>query len=132
MRASLFITRCFSFANFKIIFVFNHLLIVFIDVNLFVFILLGLCASWTWMSVSFPRLEKFSAIISSVFFFPLFSLFLFWEPYNMNANTLDVPEALKISSFFELVFSSFHLVWVISTTLSSSLVIIYLFILANF
>ena len=37
---------------------------------------MGLCASWTWLTISFPMLRKFSAIISSNIFsgtFPLSS-----------------------------------------------------------
>ena len=34
------------------------------------------CASWTWVTVSFPRLGRFSAVISSDIFLGPFSLLL--------------------------------------------------------
>ena len=51
------------------------------------FILPGtLCVSWTWLT-------KFSAIISSNVFSGPFSLFSFWDPYNVNVGAFYVvPE----------------------------------------
>ena len=46
-----------------------------LGVFLFGFILI-LCASWTWSTISFPVLGKFSAIISSNIFLGPFSLLL--------------------------------------------------------
>ena len=44
-----------------------------LDVVLFVLIVVGiLCAFWTWISVSFPRLGKFLAVMSSNIFFLCF------------------------------------------------------------
>ena len=61
-----------------------------LGVFLFGFILYGtLCASWTWVNVSFPRLGKFSAIISSNIFSGPF-LFSFWDLYNVNISAFDV------------------------------------------
>ena len=46
-------------------------------VDRFELILFGtLCYSWTWMSVSFPRLGKFSAIMPSNMFCAPFALLL--------------------------------------------------------
>ena len=46
--------------------IFVSLITIYLGVLLLVFILSGtLCASWTWMTISFPMLRKFSAIISS-------------------------------------------------------------------
>lgn len=86
----LYITGHFSFAAFKslslyliwficrywtILAFFAILNTVCFVVVLFGFLLLGtLCASWTWISVSFPRLEMFSAITSSNKFSAPFSL----------------------------------------------------------
>uniref|UniRef100_A0A8C0MKS7 Uncharacterized protein n=3 Tax=Canis lupus TaxID=9612 RepID=A0A8C0MKS7_CANLF len=48
------------------------LIIMCLGVALLGFIFLGaLCASWIWISVSFPRSGQFSAIISPIKFFPL-------------------------------------------------------------
>lgn len=61
------------------------------SVNLFGFILFGtLWDFWTWMSVSFPRLRKFSAIISSDNFYASFPLFFFWDPLNTSVISVDV------------------------------------------
>ena len=76
------------------LFLFNscHLSTMCLAVGLTEFVLFGtFCASWTWMSFSFPRLGKFLAIISSLCcFLPFFS---FWDPYNVNVGVHDVvPE----------------------------------------
>ena len=53
------------------------------DLVLMEFILFGVfCASWIWITVSFPILRKFSTIISSNNFSGLFSLFSFWDQYK--------------------------------------------------
>ena len=73
------------------------------------FILHGtLCASWTWLTISFSTLGKFSTIISSKFFWYPFLLF-FWDPYNSNVGAFDiVPEVSEtiISSFHSFLFYS--------------------------
>ena len=61
----------------------------FIGVHLFE----SFCNPCTWISVSCFRLRKFSAIISSNTFLTLFSLFFFWDLYDINVGTTDVvPE----------------------------------------
>ena len=63
---TLYVTSCFSFAAFKILYLWIYFSYSVFGVILFRFISFGtLCASWTWMSVSFARLGKFSTIISS-------------------------------------------------------------------
>ena len=52
-----------------------------------------LCASWTWISVSFPRLRMFLATISLNRFSVPFFLFFLSAPYNANVTLLD--SALK-------------------------------------
>ena len=47
--------------------IFDILITAYFSIFLFGLILYGtLCASWTWMSVSFPRLGKFSVIMSQI------------------------------------------------------------------
>ena len=85
--------------------IFVSLITMCLSVFLLGFILPGtLCASWTWVTISFPMLGKFSTIISSNIFSELFcSLFSFWDPYNVNVGVFHlVPELSKA------VFSSFH------------------------
>ena len=48
------------------------------------------CASWTCMPISFARLQRFSAIISSNRFSVPSSFSFFQEPYNANDSMLDV------------------------------------------
>ena len=68
MEVTLCITDCFFLAAFKIeplSLTFEDLIIMYVGVGLFGFILFEtFAASWIWISVSFPRLVKFSAIIS--------------------------------------------------------------------
>ena len=55
---------------------------------------LGLCASWTCMSISSAKLRKFSVIILSNRFSISCSLFSFQYPHDAYAGTLEVvPEA---------------------------------------
>ena len=59
------------------------------------------------VTVTFPMLRKFSAIISSSIFVAL-SLFSFWDPYNVNVSVFDVvPDISKLSSFLFFLFSLF-------------------------
>jgi len=77
MGFPLYVTCCFSLAAFNILslfLVFVSLISMCLGVFLLGFILYGiLCASWTWLTVSFSMLGKFSTIISSkVFSYPFF------------------------------------------------------------
>ena len=80
MGIPLYLIYCLSLAAFNIFslyLIFDSLISMCLDVVLFVFILFGtLSASWTWISVSFPKLGKFSAIMSSNMFSVFFSLLL--------------------------------------------------------
>ena len=60
-----------------------------------------LWAFWIWICLSIPRLETFSAIISSGKFSAPFS---FWNPYKVNVGLLDI-----VSWFFLAVFTLFSL-----------------------
>ena len=45
----------------------------------------------TWISISFFRFGKFSAINPSNYFLdPILNIFSFWDSYNENVDTLDV------------------------------------------
>lgn len=130
MGVPLYITLCFSLAASIIIFLslfFNILITVCLGVILFGLILfVTLPDFWTWISVAFPRSGTFSAFVSLIiFYFPTSrSLFAFWDPSNMNASTLDVVlKSLKLSSFLKSLCSFFYSAWMISITLSSSLLI---------
>ena len=87
----------------------------FHGVFLFGLILFGtLSASWTWVTVSFPRLGKFSSYyVFKYALSPFLSVFSFWDLYNVNINMHDVaPKSLKLSSFLFILFlfgsSDFH------------------------
>ena len=71
------VTCCFflaAFYIFSLCLVFVSLISMCLDAFLLGFILYGtLCASWTWLTISFSMLGKFSTIISSkIFSYPLF------------------------------------------------------------
>jgi len=77
------------------------------------FILPGLCASWTWLTISFPTLEKFSASISSCIFSGPFSLSSPLETPTMwmSVHLMLFQRPLRpFHSFFYILFSSsdFH------------------------
>ena len=80
------------------------------------FILSGtLCASWTWLTISFPTLVKFSAIISSNIFSGPFSLpSPFGTPVMRMLVHLSCPRdllgCLYFFSFFYILFynNDFH------------------------
>ena len=63
---------------------------------------LGLRASWTWLSGSFARLGKLSAIISSNKLSVPFS-FLFWDLFYVTVPPLDVLSVVPLLS--SLLFS---------------------------
>ena len=78
MEVPLYIIYCFSLVAFKIFsvtLVFVRLVTMYLNVFLLELILHGiLCASWVWMTVFFPMLRKFSAIISSHVFLGMLCL----------------------------------------------------------
>ena len=83
-----------AFNNFSLSLIFANFITMCLGMFLLGFILYGtLCASWTWVAISFPRLGNSSAIMSSNIFSAPFSLFFFWDPYNAHTVVLDVvPE----------------------------------------
>ena len=91
-----FFLVAFNILSLSLIFV--SVITVCLTMFLLGFILPGiLCASWTWLSISFPMLGKFSAIILQIFsqVLPL-SLFSFWDPCNANVVASNV--VLEVSS----------------------------------
>ena len=53
-----------------------------------------------WVTVSFPRLGKFSAIMVWNIFSALFSLFSFWDHYSANISVPDIaPEVFQTVLF---------------------------------
>ena len=102
---------------FSLSLTFVSLITVCLGVLLFGGILPGtLCASWTWLTVSFPMLGKISAIMSSNIIFGPFSLFSFWDsPYNANVHALTLSQkSLRLSSFFfPPIFCSVAVIYII-------------------
>ena len=92
MGVLLYVICCFSLVSFNILslsLIFISLITMCLSVFFFGFILPGtLCTSWIWLIISFPKLGKFSAIISSNRFLSL--LFSFWNPYNVNVGAFNV------------------------------------------
>ena len=86
------------------------------------FILYGtLCASWTWLTLSFPILGKFSTIISSnIFSVPFFLSSSSGTPIiQMLVHLMLSQRSLRLSSILFILFSLFCSVVVISTILFS-------------
>ena len=80
------------------------------------FILLGtLCSCWTWLTISFPLLGKFSAIISSNFFLgPFLSLLFSGTAIMWTSVHLMLPQrSLRLSSLF-LVFLFSYILFCVS------------------
>ena len=94
MKVPLYVKFVFLLSLFKFLswsLIFDNLIRNCIGVSLFQFILFEtLSASWSWISVSFPSLGKFSAIISLNNFLAPFLLVSFSEPYNANICPLEV------------------------------------------
>ena len=107
MRFPCYITCCFSLAAFNILslcLVFVSLISMCLGVFLLGFILYdSLCASWTWLIISFSMLWKFSTIISSKFFsYPFF--------FSSFSGTLTVRMLvhLILPQVSETILSYFH------------------------
>ena len=105
---------CIAFNIFSLSLIFVSLITMYLGVLLLGFILSGpLCASWTLLTISFPTLRKFSAIISSNIFSAPFSLSSLSDPYNANVAVFDVipevSEAVFISFNSFYIFCSIHI-----------------------
>ena len=107
MGFSLYVTCCFSLAAFSILslcLLFVSLIIMSLALFLLGFLLYGtLHASWTWLTISFSVLGKFSTVISQNFLTPFLFLFFFWKPYNSNVGVFDI-----VPDISETILSSFH------------------------
>ena len=93
-----------------------------LDVLLLGFILYWtLCASWTWLTISFPMLGQFSTIVSS----KKFSVPFFFSSSSGTSITQMLvclilsQRSLKLSSIIFLLFPLFWSSAIISTILSS-------------
>ena len=106
--------------TFYLSLIFVILITVCLIVFLLGFILLGtLCASWTWLTISFPMSGKFSAIISSNIFLGPFSFSsssgtpIMW----MFVNLMLSQRSFRMFSFVFNLFSISYSTAVISTVL---------------
>ena len=87
------------------------------------FIVYGtLCTSWTWLTISFSMLGKFSTIICSKnFSYPFFFSSSSGTPIiQMLVHLILSQRSLRLSSVLFLLFTLFCSSEVISTSLSSS------------
>ena len=145
MGIPLYIFCCFSLAAFNIFslyFIFDSFINMCLGVFQLGFILYGtLSASWTWLTISFPVLGKFSTIISSnIFSDPFFFSSSSETPIiQMLVHLTLSQQSLRLSSILFILFSLFCSAVVISTILpsrslicSSALVIMLLIPLENF
>ena len=110
MGINLCVICCFSLAVFNICslcLIFVNLISMCFGVFHLGFILFGtLWVSWTWVTISFPILGKFSAIItSSIFFMAFLFVFFFWDSYDSNVGCLPLSQrSLRLSSFLLIPF----------------------------
>ena len=107
MDIPLYVICCFSITAFNIFslyLIFDSVINMWLGVFLLAFILYRtLCTSWTWLTISFSILGKFSTIISSNIFSVPFFLFVFWDPYNSNVGVVNVVPEVS-----ETLLKSFH------------------------
>ena len=101
---------CFSLAAFNICslcLIFVNLINMCLGVFCLGFILFGtLWVSWTWVTISFPVLGKFSALISSIFSYPLF-FSSSGTPMSQILGCLTLSQGfLRLSSFLLILCSS--------------------------
>ena len=108
MGVPFYVTSCFSLAAFNI-FSLNVIFVSLINRCLGVFflgfILYGtLCASWTWVTVSYPMLGKFSTIISSNIFSFFFSSSSGTPIIRMLVHLMLSQRSLRLSSVLFILF----------------------------
>ena len=126
MEIPLYVIFCFSLSAFNIFslnLIFVSLINMCFDVFFLGFIVYGtLCASWTWVTISFPMLGKFSTIISSnIFSDPFFFSSSSGTPIiQMLVHLVLSQRSLRLSSILFILFSLFCSLAVIYTILFSS------------
>ena len=126
MGFPVYVTCCFSLVSFSYIslcLVFVSLISIFFGVFLLGFILYGtLCASWTWLIISFSMLGKFSTIIpSKIFSYPFFFSSSSGTPIiQMLVHLILSQRSLKLSSVIFLFYTLYCSSEVISIILSYS------------
>jgi len=126
MGVPLYFACCFSLAAYNTLslcLVFVSLISMCLGMFLLGFMLYGtLCASWTWLAISFSMLGKFSTIISSnnfshsFFFFSSSETHIIW----MLVHLVWSQKYLRLSSALFILSTLFCSSVVISTILSSS------------
>ena len=110
MGIPLYVISCFSLAAFNIFslyLIFDSLINMCLGMFQFGFILYGtLCASWTWLTIFFPMLGKFSTIISSnIFSVPFFfSSFSGTPIIQMLVHLMLSQRSLRLSSILLFLF----------------------------
>ena len=115
----LFFPCCFKYFV-SVLLIFVSLITVCLGVFLLGLILPGtFCASWTWLTISFPMFGKFSAIIYSNIFSGPFSVSSGTPIMQILVCLMLSQKSLRLSSFLIIIFSIFYSVAVISTILSS-------------
>ncbi|XP_049565758.1 uncharacterized protein LOC125964388 [Orcinus orca] len=125
MGIPLYVICCFSLAAFNMLSLnlsFVSLINMCLGGFFLGFILFGtLCASWTWVTLSFPMLGMFSTIISSnIFSVPFFFSSSSGTPIiRMLVRLVLSQRSLRLSSVLFIAFSLFCSAVVISTILSS-------------
>ena len=114
MGIPLCVICCFSLAAFHICslcFIFVNLINMCLGVLRLGFILFGtLGVSWTWVTISFPILGKFSTISSSsIFSWPLFLSSSSGTPMIQMLGHLTLSQrSLRLSSFLLIIFFLFY------------------------
>ena len=112
MGIPLCVICCFSLAAFNICYlclIFVNLINNCLGAFHLGFLLFGnLWVSWTWVTISFPILGKFSTIISSsIFSWPFFLSSSSGTPMIQMLGLLTLSQrSLRLSSFFKIIFSS--------------------------
>ena len=120
MDVPLYVICCFPLVAFNTLplsLIFIHLITLYLGVFLLGFILPEtLYASWTWLTISFPILGKFSGIISSMFS-QVISLSSSGTPImQMLVHLMFSQRSCKLFSFIFILFSIFCYMAVLSTS----------------
>jgi len=123
MGVPLYVICCFTLVGFNILslsLIFVSLITMRLSMFLLGFILpRTLCASWTWLTISFLMLGKFSAIFSSNIFSGPLSLLSRFPIMLMFMSLMLSLRSFRLSSFLLILFSIFCSAAVIYTILSS-------------